>query len=106
MCMCVCFPSVVCSSEEVLCYGEDICVPGRFRCDGIFDCLSGIDEAACQPELEACSTGDVRLAEGATPSEGRIELCSDDYWRSICSEGWDVEDASVVCQQLGLSTGK
>ena len=48
-----------------------------------------------------CSTGDVRLVGGATPNEGRIEICTNGIWASICSSRFDRSDANVVCSQLG-----
>ena len=34
---------------------------------------------------------------------GRIELCVDNSWGTICSNSWDDIDASVACNQLGYS---
>ena len=38
---------------------------------------------------------------GAIAQEGRIEICVDGVWGSICQTGWDALDAYVVCRQLG-----
>ena len=35
-------------------------------------------------------------------SSGRIEICIDDEWTSICNESWDDMDAMVACKQMGL----
>ena len=50
-----------------------------------------------------CTDGDIRLAEGNTLADGRVELCRNDIWGTVCSNGMDVEDARVVCRQLGFS---
>ena len=34
---------------------------------------------------------------------GRVEICHQNYWKSICPSGWNNLDAMVTCRQLGLS---
>jgi hypothetical protein len=33
--------------------------------------------------------------------EGRVEICINETWSTICDNGWSINDANVVCQQLG-----
>ena len=49
-----------------------------------------------------CADGDVRLA-GGNITAGRIELCFNATWGTVCDDLWGVEAAKVVCRQLGLS---
>ncbi len=51
-----------------------------------------------------CSTGDIRLAGGNIPNEGRIEICMNNEWGTVCDDSWGSADATVVCRQLGYST--
>ena len=45
----------------------------------------------------------VRLRHGKSPSEGYLEIFSFDKWGYVCDSGsWTMEEADVVCKQLGL----
>ena len=48
------------------------------------------------------SEGSVRI-NGSTLSTGRVEIFHNDQWGTICDRGWDINDANVLCKQLGLS---
>ena len=52
-----------------------------------------------------CINGDVVLMNGSMPSvgEGRVEICYDNIYRTICDDNWDENDASVVCRQLNFT---
>ena len=50
-----------------------------------------------------CSEGALRLVGGLDRSEGRVEICLNDMWGTICDQMWDLTDAAVVCRQLRLN---
>ena len=45
--------------------------------------------------------GATRLVGGSTKREGRVEVCHDGYWGTVCSNSWTEEDAYVACRQTG-----
>ena len=57
----------------------------------------------CQSEERGCGDeGDIRLVNGQSALEGRVEICFGNQWGTVCDDSWSSRDASVVCRQLGF----
>ncbi|CAI8029843.1 Tyrosine-protein kinase transforming protein RYK, partial [Geodia barretti] len=76
---------------------SNVGIPGMF----VFD-LDGTHPVF----VSECEEGDVRLVDSNmnTNASGRVEMCLDNEWRVVGDETWGVEEATVVCRQLGLPT--
>ena len=55
-------------------------------------------------ERANCSTGSIRLANATVTAdtvEGRVEVCINQAWGTVCSNRFDQEDAGTVCVVAG-----
>lgn len=52
-----------------------------------------------RPNTEAS----LRLAGGQDNSAGRVEIFLSGEWGTVCNSGWSLEEAKVVCRELGQS---
>nr|XP_054748965.1 deleted in malignant brain tumors 1 protein-like [Lytechinus pictus] len=91
--------------DNVQCMGTEV---------NLTDCLhDGFLMHNCQPNEDAgvvCQTADnsytIRLVGGNVASEGRVEVVYNDEWGTICDDDWDIDDARVICRQLGYTNAE
>lgn len=45
----------------------------------------------------------IRLVNGKDVFEGRLEILHDGVWGTVCDDNWALQNAQVVCRQLGFA---
>ena len=68
---------------------------------GVHNCIHFEDASV---RCGTCSEGSIRLVNGATSMQGRVEICHSNVWGTVCDDFWGVSDAVVVCRQLNFPT--
>lgn len=53
--------------------------------------------------VEACTNDAVKLTGSYHEHVGRVEVCVENVWTTLCDHTWDTLDAKVVCRELGFS---
>ena len=44
----------------------------------------------------------MRLVNGRTSNEGRLEICFHNHWGTVCDDSFHIKEASIVCRALGF----
>ncbi|KAB0791740.1 hypothetical protein PPYR_03540 [Photinus pyralis] len=90
-------PQENCPKDHWKCDSVQECLPLSFVCDGVNDCTDESDEASqnCDAPTE------LRLADGKTKYEGRVEVRYHGIWGTVCDDDFNEDAAKVVCKYLG-----
>ncbi|XP_074239254.1 scavenger receptor cysteine-rich domain-containing protein SCART1-like isoform X1 [Saimiri boliviensis] len=91
--------------------GDAALWPDAFHCEGtepyLWNCpVSTLGAPACAPGNSASAVCSglphaLRLREGQSRCDGRVEVSLDGVWGRVLDDAWDVRGAGVVCRQLG-----
>lgn len=60
-------------------------------------CYTYVDQIT---QSNMCTDGEVRLVGGSNQLEGRVEICINKAWGTVCDNGFNQEDAVIICDQL------
>ena len=88
---------------EVLCTGNESSLLECAFTNSTESCNHGMDASVICGDAE-CTDGEVRLVGGLRDEEGRVEVCLNGVWGTVCDDAWDKNDALVVCNQLNMTT--
>ena len=50
-----------------------------------------------------CTDGSIILVGGNKPNEGRVEICVNGSWGTVCDSSFDLHDAEAACKRIGYS---
>jgi len=53
--------------------------------------------------LPVCERGELRLTGGSSMFTGRLEVCLNNVWGTVCDDFWSSREVGVACSQLGFS---
>ena len=48
-----------------------------------------------------CLNATLRIVDGPNDLEGRLEVCLNNVWGTVCGTSWGNNNAAVACRQLG-----
>ncbi|XP_076379231.1 uncharacterized protein LOC143259719 isoform X2 [Megalopta genalis] len=86
-----------CQDDYWKCDKSPMCILNAYICDEVVDCPDGSDESSahCDAPFQ------IRLANGSTPLEGRVEVRHHGVWGTVCDDDFSKAAATVICRSLG-----
>lgn len=87
-----------CETASVVCQGKI----ARCMYSNIYRIYFTIDENTLS---DSCVDGKVRLRDGNNPLEGRLEICINNAWGTVCQDEFTSDEARIVCSELGYDNG-
>nr|XP_055046947.1 scavenger receptor cysteine-rich type 1 protein M130-like [Misgurnus anguillicaudatus] len=86
--------------DDLICSGNE---------PSVKNCLSkALGTSTCSHGQDAgVICRDIKLVGGTSPCDGRLQVLYDDHWGGVCHTGWGLDEAAVVCKELGCgATGE